>query len=325
MARTVINNIKLGIFVIAGLAFLILLLYMIGKNEHLFGKNFVLKARFENVRGLVAGNNVRFAGIDAGTVKNVIVINDTTIEVVMLIKTKMKPFIRKNSLATIGTDGLMGNRLLNIEAVKEPAATVNENDIIASKPGVDTDEMLKILNATTSDIAIIASELKASIQRLNTSTALWTILNDESIPVNFRKSLTNVRKATEGMDEMMLSLNDIIDQVHEGRGSLGTLIRDTSFVTNLNMAVQQITHTGNSADSLSRQLDALVKNIHEDVDHGKGMANALLKDSILVQQINTSLVNINKGASGFNDIMGALKKSFLFRGYFRRQQKNDPK
>src|SRR5690606_6259856 len=111
MAKRITNHLRLGIFVMAGLVFLVLLLYVIGKNQNLFGSTFVLKARFENINGLMSGNNVRFAGITAGTVNEVRVLNDTTIEVEMLIKNKMREFIKKNTVATIGSDGLMGNKL----------------------------------------------------------------------------------------------------------------------------------------------------------------------------------------------------------------------
>src|SRR6476620_6245056 len=172
MAKTILNNARLGAFVVAGLAFLILLLYMIGKNQNLFGKTFVLRARFDNAQGVVAGNNVRFAGINAGTVKSVHILNDTTIEVTMLVKTKLKPFIHKNAIASIGTDGLMGNKLVHIEAGKTSAPLVEENDILQGDSGVNTTEMLKVLDVTNRDIATIASELKGTVQRINNSTAL---------------------------------------------------------------------------------------------------------------------------------------------------------
>ena len=88
MAKHGINNVKLGAFALAGLLFLVLLLYMIGKNRSLFGATYILKARFENVQGLVPGNNVRFSGIEAGTVKRIKILNDTTIEVTMAIEKK---------------------------------------------------------------------------------------------------------------------------------------------------------------------------------------------------------------------------------------------
>ena len=75
------DYIKLGVFVIAGLASLIILLYMIGKNRNLFDKTITVQTRFENVHGLMIGNNVRFAGIDVGTVKDIEIVNDSCIEV----------------------------------------------------------------------------------------------------------------------------------------------------------------------------------------------------------------------------------------------------
>jgi phospholipid/cholesterol/gamma-HCH transport system substrate-binding protein len=96
MATKKINNIKLGLFVLAGLLLLILGLYMIGRDSNLFGRNFELRARFENVQGLTPGNNIRYSGIQVGTVKKVKIISDTLIEVTMLIDEKMKSFIHKN-------------------------------------------------------------------------------------------------------------------------------------------------------------------------------------------------------------------------------------
>ena len=90
MSSKLYKNIKLGFFVSTGMALLILLLYFIGKNRNLFGSNFVLKARFENVQGLKDGNNVRYAGIDVGSVSKIKFINDTVVEVFMNIENKME-------------------------------------------------------------------------------------------------------------------------------------------------------------------------------------------------------------------------------------------
>jgi len=81
MAKNTISNMKLGAFVLAGVLCLVLLLFMIGKNMNLFGNTYVLKARFENIQGLVVGNNIRYSGIQTGTVKNIKILNDTVIEV----------------------------------------------------------------------------------------------------------------------------------------------------------------------------------------------------------------------------------------------------
>jgi phospholipid/cholesterol/gamma-HCH transport system substrate-binding protein len=320
MARKVVNHFKLGIFVLAGLAFLILLLYMIGKNQNLFGSTFVIKARFANVHGLVPGSNVRFGGITAGTVESVNVMNDSTIEVEMNIQTKMHPFIRKNAKVSIGTDGLMGNKLVNIISGRGNYPVVEEGDLLGVEGAVDTDEMFTVLNKTNNDVAEIAAGLKVTIQRINNSTALWKLLNDESLPANVRASVANARMATQGVNTMVVDLQSLVADVKKGKGSLGTLLTDTAFAQNLNQAVDKIKHVGDLADTLSVNITALVTNINNEVANGKGPANALLKDEGMVAKMNASLTNIEKGTAAFNDNMEALKSNFLFRGYFRRQE-----
>lgn len=321
MAKKAINNIKLGVFVIAGLLFLVLLLYMIGKNENLFGKTYVLKARFENIQGLVPGNNVRFSGIHAGTVKRVKILSDTVIEVTMIIETKMKNIIRKNAIVSIGTDGLVGNKVINIAPSKEPAPLAVEGDYLVSKKSVDTDDMLKTLFKTNVDVAVIAAELKSTVKRINSSSALWEILNDKSLPQDLRLSVANIRSATGKAGNLVDNLNNIVTDVKEGKGSLGILLRDSSFAENLNEAVLKINSVGEEADKLAAEISTVVQGINQDINKGKGTANAFLKDSLLVIKLNASLDNIQKGTDGFNQNMEALKHNILFRGYFRKLEK----
>jgi phospholipid/cholesterol/gamma-HCH transport system substrate-binding protein len=321
MNKRMTSNIKLGIFVLSGLAFLILMLYLIGKNENLFGPSFELKARFQNVQGLRPGNNIRYSGIQAGTVKKINIINDTTIEVVMLVDTKMKNYIHKSAIASIGTDGLMGNKLVNIYPSKEPAALVEDGDILQIRKTIDTDDMLQTLAKTNNDVAVIASELKGTIQRINNSTAAWKILNDESLPQNIRSSVANIRAATAKANELVNNFNTLITDVKSGKGSLGAILTDSSFANNLNEAILKIKSVGEDADSLSVELNKAVQQIRSQVVNGKGTVTALLKDSTLVENINKSLSNIQNGTDSFNEIMNAVKKSFLFRGYFRKLEK----
>jgi phospholipid/cholesterol/gamma-HCH transport system substrate-binding protein len=321
MAKRIMNSIKLGAFVLAGLLFLVFLLYMIGKNSNLFGDTYVLKARFENTQGLVSGNNVRFSGIQSGTVKKVKILNDTIIEVTMIIDKKMKTIIRKNAIVSIGTDGLVGNKLVNIIPSKQPAPLAEEGDILASKKAVDTDEMLQTLYKSNNDIAIIAAELKTTVQRINNSSALWALLNDKSIPQDLRASVANIRLATGKADNMATNLNAIIKDVKNGKGSVGAILTDTSFAKNLNTAILKIKDVGVEADLLAGEINKTIAGIRQDLNTGKGPLNALLKDSLMVLKLNKSLENIQKSTDGFNQNMEALKHNFLLRGYFKKQEK----
>ena len=325
MEKRSVNNVKLGAFVLGGLLFLVILLYMIGMNRNLFGSNYLLKARFANVQGLVAGNNVRFAGIEAGTVKKIEIINDTVIEISMLIDKKMLTIIRKNAIVSIGTEGLVGNKVVNIMPAKEPGALAAEGDILFSKKSVDTDEMLQTLSKTNNSAAIIAEELKTTIQRLNNSSAFWALLNDKSISQDLRASLANIHSVTEKAGSMAGNLEAIVTDIKDGKGSLGAILRDTSIAKNLNEAVVKIKAVGDEADSLAGEINKMVTGIRHDVNEGKGTVNALLKDSSMVIKLNASLDNIQKGTDGFNQNMEALKHNFLLRGYFRRLGKQQGK
>lgn len=319
--KKTISSLKLGAFVMAGLAFLILMLYAIGKNQNMFGKTFLLKVRFEDVHGLMPGNNIRFGGIDAGTVKSVSMLNDTTIEVSLLVKSKMKKYIRKNAKASITTDGLMGNKLLNIESAKAPASFVEEGDILYSEQGPDTDEMLRVLNATNNDLATIAKELKQTAQRINGSKAIWAILNDETLPVNLRLSLSRVKTASDNMNNTVMDLHSIITDVKEGKGSIGQLLTDTSIAVNIKDAVKKVKDVGIKADTISSQINALVSTINNDLSNGQGTVNALLRDKEMKERFSGSLKNIEQATQAFNENMEALKHSFLFRSYFRKLEK----
>src|SRR5665647_791509 len=325
MAKKIVSNVKLGVFVLAGMLFLVILLYMIGKNRNLFGSNYMLKARFENIQGLVAGNNVRFSGIQAGTVKRINIINDTLIEVTMVIDKKMSKIIHKNAIASISTEGLVRNKVVNIVPSKRPAALAEEGDILVSKKAVNTDEILETLYNTNSDVAKIAAGLKTTVQRINNSSGLWNLLNDESIPGNLRVSVARIRVTTGKAVKIVNDLDEIIVGVKNGEGSVGAILKDTSFAKNLNDAILKINKVGNEADSITVEINKLVTSIQEDVNNGKGTVNALLKDSMMVKKIETSLDNIQKGTEGFNQNMEALKHNFLTRGYFRRLEKQKKK
>jgi phospholipid/cholesterol/gamma-HCH transport system substrate-binding protein len=318
MKKQLINNTKLGFFVLVGLLFLILLLYMIGRNRSLFGSNYLLKTRFENVNGLIPGNNVRYAGIQAGTVKKLEILNDTTVEVTMIIDTEMEQIIRKDAITAIGTDGLVGNKVVNIVPGNLNASIAKNGDLLKSKKPIDTEKILNTLSTTNNDVSIIVSGLKTTVERINNSSAIWDLLSDDQLPNDIKKSARNIQlatlKAAAISNEFQLILNDL----RNGNGSLGMLLNDTVLVSNLNKSSHNL-------NLVSLQLHTVVSDLQKDINSGKGPVNSLLKDTSMVKKLNTSLDNIQMGTDGFNQSMEALKNSFLLRGYFKRREKEKAK
>lgn len=320
-----LNNFKLGIFVIAGLLFLVVLLYMIGKNRNMFGFNYVIKARFENVQGLKTGNNVRFAGIDIGTVSNISMINDSIMEVEMSIDNKVKNIIRTNAIASIGTDGLVGNKVVNIISLKKSAPLAGNNDILSTKKPVDTDEMLRTFYKTNNDISTIAQQLKTTMTKLNDSNKLWEVINNKDFANNIKSSAYQIKIASNHINELTTQANKIINEINEGKGTLGLIFKDTAFSNSISNSMKSINNFTNKANELSVELKEIMEEVNHDIKNGDGIANKILKDSQIVIKINNSLTNIENGTNGFNQNMEALKHNFLFRGYFRKLGKQNAK
>ncbi|MFN4316053.1 MAG: MlaD family protein [Chitinophagaceae bacterium] len=321
MAKRTISNVKLGVFVLAGLLFLILLLYMIGRNDSLFGSNFKLRVRFENVQGLSSGNNVRYAGIQVGTVKSVSIVNDTSIEVTMHIETRMLKVIRKNAVASIGTEGIMGNKVLNISPVRGDAPLVEENDELPVDKKTGMDDMWQTLSKTNNDIAFIADQLKQTVTRINNSKALWQLLDDEQLAPDIKQSVKNIRVATARANDGVGYLEGILADIKQGKGSLGRIIADSTIAIELQAAIDKIGRVGEDADSLANQLRQLAQKVDDDLQHGPGTANALLNDTALANNLTRTMENLRQGTEGFNEVIEALKHNFLLRGYFRKQER----
>jgi phospholipid/cholesterol/gamma-HCH transport system substrate-binding protein len=320
MAKQGENNIKLGVFVIAGLIVMMVSFYLIGNNTSMFGSSFTLKAHFANLDGLMDGNNVLFSGIQAGTVKSITIVNDTTIEVSMLIDSKVKAYIHNNAEAAIGTEGLMGNKVVNIQPVKGNSPMVKNGDVLTAQKLTSMDAMLQTLSKTNNNVATISEALKITVLRLDTS-AIFSVLNDKNIGISLRSSLKNINNATSNAGDMTQGLDEIVMQIKQGKGAAGLLLTDTAFSGSLKTAMTKLRSASDNANKMSLQLNNLAASVNHDLAYGKGPLHALLRDSLITQKLNTSMDNVQKGTDGFNQIVVALKHNFLVRGYFKTQAK----
>jgi phospholipid/cholesterol/gamma-HCH transport system substrate-binding protein len=119
-------KIRLGLFIAAGLLFFLIAIFLIGRQKNLFDPVFKLTTTFYNISGLHVGNNVRFSGIDVGTVERIIQINDTAVSVDMIVKKSVQPFIKNDSKAAIGSEGIIGDRVLIITQGTSEAGSVKD-------------------------------------------------------------------------------------------------------------------------------------------------------------------------------------------------------
>ncbi|MDP2384802.1 MAG: MlaD family protein [Bacteroidota bacterium] len=318
MIKDLSRNVKLGIFVFAGTIFFIGVLYMIGSKRNLFSSNILISAKFYNADGLMSGNSVRFAGINIGTVKNVEIINDTTVLVQMVIENKVTTHIKKNSIASIGTDGLMGNKLVNIGSVSAAAETIEEGDELKTFKAISAAEMMQTLSATNENIKIITEDLKQISSKLNKNNSLWNFLADTTLTENLRQTIVSIKLTGDRTAYVAGDLKQLMAGVKEGKGTLGALLMDTSLSKNLSQSVVNIKLVSNDLAIVSGDLS----NITKGIKNGEGAVGTLLMDTTFVHNMNKSMENLNTGTKGFSENMEALKHSIFLRKYFKKQAKD---
>ena len=319
------NTLKLGDFVMTGLALLILAVYLIGENQNMFKKTFMISANFNNVSGLMQGNNVRYSGINIGTVKNITMVNDSTIQVDMNIEEKMVQHIKKNAIATIGTDGLVGNMIVNIIPGNGNDRVVISGDIIQTYTKIGTEDMLNTLSTTNENAAILTAKLlKVADAMADDKGTLGMLINDTIVASDLKQTVKQLKITSIEASKAMKELNSIISSLDIENSVAGTLLNDSiqarkvkSIITNL--------------DESSRDIKGVINNINQtltNIKEGEGAINYLSNDPNLVKNLEETIKNINEGTEKFNENMEALKHNFLTRGYFRkleRKEKNELK
>ena len=197
-------KVRLGLFVAGGLALFVLAIFIIGKQKNLFNPVFKLTTTFYNVSGLQIGNNIRFSGIVVGTVDNIAIINDSTVKVSMLVKKEVKQFIKSDSEVAVGSEGLIGDRLLTISQGSFDAPLAREGEQLESVEPVETDAIMLSLKVTAENAEVITQELAEIMTKINSGDGtLGRLIQDTTIARNIDQTIINLKKSSKGLDENM--------------------------------------------------------------------------------------------------------------------------
>ena len=197
-------KVRLGLFIAGGLMIFVVAVFIIGRQKNLFVPVYKLTTTFYNVSGLQVGNNIRFSGINVGTVDNVKIINDSTVQVDMLIQKNVQKFIKADCEAAIGSAGLIGDRILIITQGSADAALAKDGQQIVSKEPVESDAIMASLQVTADNAAIISLQLAEIMTKVNSGNGtLGRFIQDSTIAENINQTIMNLKKSSKGLDENM--------------------------------------------------------------------------------------------------------------------------
>ena len=316
----------LGLFIVITTIILVTALYFIGNRQNLFGHTFRISAVFNNVNGLILGNNVRYSGINIGTVKNIVMINDSTICVDMVIEDKMLKHMKKNAVAAVGSDGLVGSMVINIVPGKEVSEALKPGDTIKSYNKTSTTDMLETLNTTNDNAAKLTSNLLKITETIKEGKGtIGMLIEDAEMASDVKQTVVNLKTASASASATIRELKNIINAINYDESMAAVLLSDTASANQMKLIITNL-------EKSSENIDAVITNLNQvvlDVKNGKGTINYMIKDTVLVNNIDETMKNIKEGSVRLNENLEALKHNFLFRGYFRKlerqQRKEDTK
>ena len=225
---------KLGMFIMIGLLLFIGTIYFIGKQKNLFGDSCRLKSQFRNVSGLKVGNDVRFSGINVGTVEAIELLSDSSVIVEMVIKKEIQPFIKINAKASISSDGLMGDKIVIISPGGYCKDAIKENGQIASKNPVEVEEIMGSMKKSLDNIALISKDLSIFSRKISAGNGtLSKLISDEDLSKNMMYTLENLKSSSNEFAKFAYKMNDT-------KGALFKLMNDEKFGKTLDSTLSNL-------------------------------------------------------------------------------------
>jgi len=197
-------KVRLGIFISTGIILFVLGIFYIGRQKNLFNPVFKITTSFYSVSGLQVGNNVRFSGINLGTVDNIQIINDTTVNVEIMMDKDVQKFIKNDCIISIGSEGIIGDRVLNISQGSPDAKPIKDGEFLSSVEPVETDQIMMSLQIASGNAEIITNQLAEIMVKINSGNGtLGRLIQDTTIAENLSETIKNLKTSSKGLDENM--------------------------------------------------------------------------------------------------------------------------
>ena len=284
MKKKISHKVRLGIFVSLGILIFILAIYFIGEKQQLFRSTFRLSGVFKDVAGLQVGNNVRLSGINVGTIDNITIISDTSVRVIILVDENTRQFIKKDAVAGIGSEGLMGNKVLVISPGTGGEKTIENDDVIATSQPIDVDDIMISLKSTMDNTAYITGDLAKIATNIESGKGtIGRLMMDKTWRQDIQSTIINLKDGSVGFKTFMEKTNEL-----------------DSILVRLNKTID-------NTSSITYDLSKITNNIQS----GEGMIGKMLMDQSVGQNFDSTLINLKNSLAEFEILMKKAQESWL--------------
>ncbi|MBC6367392.1 MlaD family protein [Algoriphagus sp. AK58] len=316
------RSVLVGIFVFLGIAILVTGILTLGGQQKKFVKAVHLKAVFDDIGGLQTGNNIWFSGVKIGTVRKINFYGDSQVEVEMNVEKSVSEFIRKNSKATISSDGLIGNKIIVIYGGSTDYPPVEEGDRLEAVMPLDTDKMMETLQENNQNLVDITNDLKLLTGKLAAGEGIvGAVMTDSTLAKNFRSILANLERASTNSNKMIADLNTFTAKLNQKGNMLNDLVTDQTIVPDLKATMENLKSTSANTETLTKELQTITDKLNSS-DNSLGM---LLNDPEFAKSLKSTLENTDSATYNLNKGMEALEYTWPFNKGFKRKAKAEEK
>ena len=311
-----------GIFIFLAIVIFIAGILTLGGQQKRFSNTIKVYAIFNDVGGLKTGNNVWFSGVKIGTVKEIKFYGESQVRITMNIEEESQRYIRKNAKARIGSESLIGNRIIEIYGGTRKSPTVEENDLLASEEALDTDVMMETLQTNNKNLVSITGDFKTlSNQLVQGKGTMGAILNDSAMAENFRSIVSSLKQASATTVKASAALSQFTHKLNTTDGLANQLLTDTAVFGQLRTSVAQLEKTSTAAAEMTQNLNETTQKL----DNNNNAVGVLLNDAEFAGQLKNTMSVLEKSSINLNEDLEALKTNFLLKGYFKRKAQREAK
>jgi len=310
--------ITVGVFLAVGLAIFLVGVFTLGGQQKSFEKTIVISAIFDDVAGLKKGNDVWFSGVKVGTITDVKFVGISQVGVKMKIDQKSVQFIHTNSGVHIGSDGLIGNKIIVIEGGSAGAPVITNGTVLQSEKLLSTDDMFKTLQKNNINLLAITSDFKKlSHNILEGKGTIGALMADSTMGIQLRNSMRNLQAATNSAAKLAVQLDQFSNKLNTKGGLADKILTDTTTFNRIKAAAVQLQQAAANASTLTNNLNK-ASNKFNTTDNAIGI---LLNDPKAAAKVQTTLDNLQVSSVKLNETLDAAQHNFLLRGFFKKKNK----
>ena len=318
-----------GIFILLGLAILVVTIFTLGGQKKTFVKSITIHAIFNDVGGLIKGGNIWFSGVKVGTVKSINFYGNSQVEVAMSIEKSVQSHIHKDAKAKISSDGFIGNKIIVIYGGDSSLPQIEKNDYLNVEKALNTDMMLETLQTNNTNLLEITKSFKSISKKIDSGNGvLASLLNDPSISTNLKNTIddlhatvSNFKTISINSKLVVFNLQKFSNKLTDSGNSINRLVADTSMFNTVKNLMFQLEKAIANVTKFTNNL----KIIGDKLNQNDNITGVLLSDSLAASNLKGTLRNLETSSQKLDADLEAIQHNFLLRSFFRKKEQANKK